>query len=60
MAHAGTELEQVTDGVLAAARDEKGPGEADHLIDPACVVVVWRRSGRPVVRGRTRSRRDRP
>jgi hypothetical protein len=60
MARAGTELEQVTDSVLAAGRDEKGPGDAEHLIDLECVVAVWRRPRCRVVRARTRSRNDWP
>jgi hypothetical protein len=60
MARAGTELEQVTASVLAVGRDEKGPGEAEHLIDLECVVAVWRRSRCRVVRARTRSRNDWP
>lgn len=60
VARAGTELEQVTDSVLAAGRDAKAPGKAEHLIDLECVVALWRRSRCRVVRARTSRRKDWP
>lgn len=52
------ELEQVTDSVLSAGRDEKGPGEAKALIDPESVVDVCRRSSCRVGRARMSSSKD--
>jgi hypothetical protein len=46
--------------VLADGRDKQGPGEAEHSIDPECVVAVWSRSRFLVVRTRTSRRRDWP